>query len=270
MIAPKCAASWSSTSPAGALASYSFVMVTPTRIIDLNADLGESYGNWRMGDDVAMLEIVSSANIACGFHAGDAKTIRETVRKAADRGVTIGAHVSYLDLAGFGRRTIDIEADVLEADVLYQLAALDGICRSAGTKVRYVKAHGALYHRMNCDPVQANAVVRAVQSYDATLPFLGAPSLATANVADAARATVHGEGFADRVYNDDGVTLMPRTQPGSVLHNHDEVAAQAVRLAESGRFRSICLHGDTPGAVAHGLATREALCAAGFTIQPFA
>jgi 5-oxoprolinase (ATP-hydrolysing) subunit A len=248
--------------------AYSSEM-TESLTIDLNADLGESYGNWRMGDDGAMLDIVTSANIACGFHAGDPKTIRDTVRQATDKGVTIGAHISYQDLAGFGRRTIDIEPEALEADVLYQLAALDGICRSMGTRVQYVKAHGALYHRMNSDAVQAGAVVRAVQSYDNAIPLLGAPSIATADVAVAARAVVHGECFADRAYNADGVTLVPRTVAGSVLHDHAEVAAQAVRLAQSGKFRSVCLHGDTPGAVAHGRATREALIAAGFTIKPF-
>jgi 5-oxoprolinase (ATP-hydrolysing) subunit A len=237
--------------------------------IDLNADLGESYGNWRMGDDTAMLDIVTSANIACGFHAGDALTIRNTVRQAIEKGVVIGAHISYQDLAGFGRRTIDIEPDALSADVLYQLGALDGICRSLGSRIQYVKAHGALYHRMNTDPVQAEAVVSAVQSYDPKLPLLGAPSLGTANVATAAAATVHGECFADRAYNADGVTLVARTQPGAVLHDHAEVAAQAVRLAQSGKFRSVCLHGDTPGAVAHGRATRDALIDAGFSIQPF-
>lgn len=244
-------------------------VATEPLVIDLNADLGESYGNWRMGDDAAMLDIVTSANVACGFHAGDAKTIRETVRQAVDRGVVVGAHVSYLDLAGFGRRAIDIEPDALEADVLYQVAALDGICRSFATRVRYVKAHGALYHRMNSDPIQAAAVIRGVQAYDAALPFLGAPSIATGHVATAAGVPVLTEGFADRVYNDDGVTLVSRTVPGSVLHDHDAVAAQAVRLAKSGRFRSLCLHGDTPGAVAHGRAARDALRSAGFTLRSF-
>jgi 5-oxoprolinase (ATP-hydrolysing) subunit A len=237
--------------------------------IDLNADLGESYGNWRMGDDAAMLDIVSSANIACGFHAGDPLTIRTTVQQAIDKSVVIGAHISYHDLVGFGRRTIDIEPEALSADVLYQLAALDGICRSLGAKIQYVKPHGALYHRMNADPIQAEAVVSAVKFYNAALPLLGAPSLATANVATAAAATVHGECFADRAYDPDGITLVPRTQPGAVLHEPTEVAAQAVRLARSGKFRSVCLHGDTPGAVAHGRATREALVSAGFSIRPF-
>ena len=144
--------------------------------IDLNADLGESYGNWRMGDDAALLGVVTSANIACGFHAGDPLTIRTTVRQAVLHNVVIGAHISYHDLIGFGRRTIDIEPQALEADVLYQLAALDGVCRSEGSKVRYVKAHGALYHRMNVDPIQAGAVLSAVRAYDSSLTLLGAPA----------------------------------------------------------------------------------------------
>jgi 5-oxoprolinase (ATP-hydrolysing) subunit A len=237
--------------------------------IDLNADLGESYGNWRMGDDAAMLEVVTSANIACGFHAGDPLTIRNTVRRAVERNVVIGAHISYHDLVGFGRRTIDIEADALTADVLYQLAALDGICRSEGARVQYVKAHGALYHRMNSDPIQAEAVVAGVRAYDAALPLLGAPSGVTAAVAEAVHATVHGECFADRVYNDDGITLRSRTLTGSVLHDPSEVAAQALALARSGKFHSVCLHGDTPGAVAHAKAVRKTLEDAGFDVHPF-
>lgn len=237
--------------------------------IDLNADLGESYGNWRMGDDAAMLDVVTSANIACGFHAGDPLTIRNTVRNAVERNVVIGAHISYHDIVGFGRRTIDIEADALTADVLYQLAALDGICRSEGGRVQYVKAHGALYHRMNSDPVQAEAVVAGIRAYDSSLSLLGAPTGTTAAVADAVKATVHGECFADRVYNDDGVTLRSRSLPGSVLHDPAEVAAQALALARSGRFRSVCLHGDTPGAVSHAHAVRKTLEQAGFDVRPF-
>jgi 5-oxoprolinase (ATP-hydrolysing) subunit A len=237
--------------------------------IDLNADLGESYGNWRMGDDAAMLEVVTSANIACGFHAGDPLTLRNTVRQAVVRSVVIGAHIAYHDLVGFGRRTIDIEPEVLEADVLYQLAALDGICRSEGSKVRYVKAHGALYHRMNADPVQAAAVVAAVRAYDPSLTLLGAPVGLTASVALRVGATVHGECFADRVYNADGITLVSRNLPGSVLHDSEEVAAQALALARTGRFQSICVHGDTPGAVSHARAVRETLEQSGFVIRSF-
>jgi 5-oxoprolinase (ATP-hydrolysing) subunit A len=244
-------------------------LVSSAPWIDLNADLGESYGNWRMGDDAAMLDVVTSANIACGFHAGDPLTIRNTVRHAVARNVIIGAHIAYHDLVGFGRRTIDIEPQALEADVLYQLAALDGICRSEGSKVRYVKAHGALYHRMNSDPVHAAAVVAAVRAYDSSLTLLGAPVGQTANVAAVVGATVRGECFADRVYNADGVTLMSRNLPGSVLHDSEEVAAQALLLARTGRFQSICVHGDTPGAVSHARAVRESLEQSGFVIRSF-
>ena len=237
--------------------------------IDLNADLGESYGNWRMGDDGAMLDVVTSANIACGFHAGDPLTIRNTVRQAVSRNVVIGAHIAYPDLVGFGRRTMDIEPEALEADVLYQLAALDGICRSEGARVRYVKAHGALYHRMNADSVQAVAVVSAVRAFDPSLTLLGAPVGQSANVATGVGATVHGECFADRVYNADGVTLVSRNLPGSVLHDSGEVAAQALSLARTGRFQSICLHGDTPGAVSHAKAVRETLERSGLLIRSF-
>jgi 5-oxoprolinase (ATP-hydrolysing) subunit A len=237
--------------------------------IDLNADLGESYGNWRMGDDAAMLDVVTSANIACGFHAGDPLTIRKTVRHAVERNIVIGAHIAYQDLVGFGRRTIDSEPDAIEADVLYQLAALDGICRSEGSKVSYVKAHGALYHRINADPGQAAAVVAAVRAYDPLLTLLGAPVGQTANVAFEAGATVHGECFADRVYNADGISLVSRNLPGSVLHDSGEVAAQALSLARTGRFQSICLHGDTPGAVSHARAVRETLEQSGFVVRSF-
>jgi 5-oxoprolinase (ATP-hydrolysing) subunit A len=236
--------------------------------IDLNADLGESYGNWRMGDDAAMLDVVTSANIACGFHAGDPLTIRNTVRAAVARNVVIGAHISYHDIVGFGRRTIDIEPEALAADVLYQLSALDGICRSEGSAIRYVKAHGALYHRMNIDPVQADAVVAAVRSFDSMLPMLGAP-ISERSQPGVAPATVYGECFADRVYNDDGVTLRSRSLPNAVLHDSAEVAAQALALARSGKFHSVCLHGDTPGAVLHARSVRQTLEGAGFECRPF-
>jgi 5-oxoprolinase (ATP-hydrolysing) subunit A len=224
-----------------------------------------------MGDDAAMLDVVTSANIACGFHAGDPLTIRTTVRQAIERGVVIGAHIAYHDLVGFGRRAMEIEPDALAADVLYQLAALDGICRSEGSRVQYVKAHGALYHRMNADPVQADAVITAVRAYDAALVLLGAPSQPTAGggVARYGSTAVFTECFADRVYNDDGVTLKPRTSPGAVLHDTAEVVSQSLNLAQSQRFHSICVHGDTPGAVLHAKGVRAALEDAGFDVCPF-
>jgi 5-oxoprolinase (ATP-hydrolysing) subunit A len=235
--------------------------------IDLNADLGESYGNWRMGNDADMLAVVTSANVACGFHAGDPQTIRLTLEKAAELGVVVGAHISYHDLVGFGRRTIDIEPKALEADVLYQLAALDGMCRVAGTQMRYVKPHGALYHRVNVDPGQAEAVADAVFAYDRTLPMLGAigPMRAAATTRG---MRVVGEGFPDRAYRPDG-TLVSRNEPGAVFTDSDTVANQALSLARTAGFGSLCLHGDTPNATHHAHSVRAALLAAGFTLQPF-
>ena len=143
------------------------------RSIDLNSDLGESFGAWTLGDDAAMLRLVSSANVACGFHAGDASTMLATCRLAAENGVAVGAHVSYRDLAGFGRRSMDVPPDTLHDEVLYQLAALSGIAGAAGTRVSYVKPHGALYNRIVSDREQAGAVARAVAAFDRTLPLLG-------------------------------------------------------------------------------------------------
>lgn len=235
--------------------------------IDLNADLGESYGSWTVADDAAMLDVVTSANIACGFHAGDPLTIRKTVRAAAERRVSIGAHVAYPDLVGFGRREMEVAPDELEADVLYQLAALDGICKAEGTRVRYVKPHGALYHRANKDASQAGAIVRAIRAFDASLPLLGA----LGPLAEAARnggVAVLREGFADRAYLPDG-SLVPRGQPGAVFHDTTEVVRQALSLANANAAESLCLHGDTPESLAHAKAVRTALTDAGFVLTPF-
>jgi 5-oxoprolinase (ATP-hydrolysing) subunit A len=232
--------------------------------IDLNADLGEAFGAWSMGDDDALLDVVTSANIACGFHAGDPSTIRRTVAAAVARGVVIGAHVSYPDLVGFGRRQLDMAPDDLAAAVTYQIGALDGFCRAAGTAVRYVKAHGALYHRIASDPTAAEAFVGACHDYDATLMLLGQPIGATAEPARRAGLTVIAEGFADRAYRDDG-TLLPRSEPGAVHHDVDVIVRQAIELAAAGVVRSICVHGDTPSAVSAarricaGLAATHAL-----------
>jgi UPF0271 protein len=236
-------------------------------VIDLNADLGESFGNWSMGDDEAMLDVVTSANIACGFHAGDPSAIWRTVRAAAERNVTIGAHVGYPDLVGFGRRRMDVEPDDLTADVLYQLGALDGMCRVAGVRLRYVKAHGALYHRVNSDLPQARAFAHAVGLFDPTLPILGADGpLAEEAVANGLR--VVGEGLADRAYRDDG-TLVPRSEPGAVHSDPEAVADQAVALARRRAIGSICLHGDSPNAVANAREVRSRLLREGFVVQPF-
>lgn len=249
--------------------------------IDLNADLGESFGQWSMGDDTAMLDIVSSANVACGFHAGDPLVLRRTLDAAFERGVTVGAHVAYRDLAGFGRRYIDYAPEELEADVLYQLAAIGGVARTAGGTVRYVKPHGALYNTAFGDEGQAEAVARAVAAFDPSLVVLGLPGSQLL-----ARAEAHGldtaiEAFADRAYMPDG-TLASRRTPGSVLHDPEQVAARMLDLVRTGGIpdtsggtvrvdaASICTHGDSPGAVAMARAVRESLENAGVSIRAFA
>jgi UPF0271 protein len=253
----------------------------PPVVVDLNADLGESYGAWRLGDDEALLQLVTSANVACGFHAGDPLTIRRTCARAAERGVSIGAQVSYHDLAGFGRREMTVPPDELEAEVLYQLAALDGIARTEGSRVRYVKPHGALYNRAIWDPRQAAAIVAAVRGYDASLPLLTLPGSALAQAAAAAGMAAVAEAFADRAYNDDA-TLVSRSQPGAVLTDPEAVCARITRLVTRGSLRSVtgaelrigarsvCIHGDTQGAVELAGRVRAALEDAGVQLAPFA
>ena len=249
--------------------------------MDLNSDLGEGYGRWALGDDAALLEVVTSANVACGFHAGDPATIDRTVRTATERGVAIGAQVSYPDLVGFGRRELEVAPADLTADVLYQLGALEAFARAAGGRVRYLKPHGALYNRIARDPVQAAAVVEAIRRYDPTLPLLTLPgSAAMAAAAEAGIAAV-GEGFADRAYTAEG-RLVSRREPGAVLHDPAAVASRVVRMVTTGEVEAVdgsvvpidvatvCLHGDTPGAVALGRAVREALQEAGVDVVPFA
>ncbi len=255
-------------------------MDSPQPTIDLNADLGESYGRWVLGDDEALLDIVTSANVACGFHAGDPATLLRTVRAAADRGVAIGAQVSYPDLMGFGRRFIDMSAEDLTAAVVYQLGALDGLCRTVGARVRYVKPHGALYHSVVSHEVQATAVIAAVAAYDDDLPILGLPGSALLDRADEAGLRTVREAFADRGYRPDG-TLVPREEPGAVLDDADAVAARVLRLVQERRIEaadgvmvpvqaeSVCLHGDSPSAVAMARATRQRLTDAGVRIRTF-
>ena len=243
-------------------------MAGPPSSIDLNADVGESFGRWQLGDDSALMPSLTSANVACGFHAGDALTLRRTVVEAARYDVAVGAQVSYRDLAGFGRREMEVEPDELAADVLYQIGALEGLCRTAGTAVRYVKPHGALYHRTLKDPVQASALVAAVVDYDPALPLM---TMAGGEVETAARVAglrVILEGFADRAYDESG-RLVPRTQEGALLTEPNAVAAQAVRLATSGQVHSLCLHGDTPGAPLLARSVRAALEEAGFALRAF-
>jgi 5-oxoprolinase (ATP-hydrolysing) subunit A len=248
--------------------------------MDLNADLGEGFGRWELGDDDALLEIVTSANVACGFHAGDPLTMRAVCAQAARRGVSVGAQVSYRDLAGFGRRYIAYEPAELTADVLYQLAALDGIARAHGTRVRYVKPHGALYHAAAGDPGQAGAVAAAVAAYDPDLPVLSLPGSHLLQAAEKAGLRGVREAFLDRAYTPDG-GLVPRGQPGAVISDPDAVAARAVRMAVDGTVEaadgstvrvaaeSLCVHGDTPAAVEVARRVRATLADAGVPLAPF-
>lgn len=248
--------------------------------IDLNADLGEGFGRWSLGDDDGLLEIVTSANVACGFHAGDPTILRHVCTQAAERGVTIGAQVSYRDLAGFGRRFLDMDPAELVDDVIYQIGALDGFARVAGSRVRYVKPHGALYNAVVAHEEQAAAVVEAVRLYDATLPILGMPDSAVLRLAIAAGIPVVNEAFADRAYTPDG-RLVPRRSAGAVLADAELITSRCVQLVRTGsvpavdgttievRARSLCVHGDTAGAVEIARRVRAALEQAGVSVQPF-
>ncbi|NDZ93533.1 LamB/YcsF family protein [Streptomyces sp. SID6673] len=242
-------------------------------VIDLNADLGEG-----VGDDEAMLELVSSANVACGFHAGTPAELIATCRAAADAGVRIGAQVSYPDRSGFGRRFMDIAPDDLTADVIYQIGALESIARSVGAEVSYVKPHGALYNSIVRHEGQADAVVAAIVGLGGSLPLMGLPGSVSLRIADAAGLPVITEAFADRGYRPDG-TLVPRTEHGAVLTDSAEIARRVVGLIVDGTVtaidgsvitvdaESVCLHGDTPGAVAHARAVRDALREAGISVS---
>lgn len=247
--------------------------------VDLNSDLGESFGAWVMGDDAAMLPLVTSANLACGFHAGDPAVMLAASRTAVLHGVAIGAHPSYRDLAGFGRREMEMPAEHLHADLLYQVAALAGIAAHAGASVRYVKPHGALYNRIAVDLEVAEVVADVAQAL--TLPVLGLPGSAIATACERAGVRFVREAFADRGYLADG-TLAPRSLEGAVLTDPAEVAARAVRIATEGivvaidgteiaaHVDSLCVHGDTPGAVELARAVRAALTAAGVEVAAFA
>jgi UPF0271 protein len=248
--------------------------------VDLNSDLGEGFGIWRLGDDEALLATVTSANVACGFHAGDPATMRRVCEVAAARGVAIGAQVSYRDLAGFGRRRIDYEPNELRDDIVYQLGALAAFAARAGDRVRYVKPHGALYNTAAVDSGQAGAVVAAVGDVDPALPVLCQPGSVLAQQAAAAGLRVVAEGFADRAYLPDG-RLVPRSSAGAVVHDPEQVVTRAVRMAVDREvvtvdgsvldlpIESMCLHGDTPGAVALAARVREALEQAGVPLAPF-
>jgi len=248
--------------------------------VDLNSDLGESFGSWKMGNDEEILPVVSSANIACGFHAGDPLGILKTLQQTVKLDVTIGAHVSYPDLVGFGRRNMDLSQDELIADVLYQISALDGLAKVAGSKVQYVKPHGALYNTIAKDAVQAEAVIEAIKMYNPSLVLV---ALAGSNLVAQARQAglkVVSEAFADRAYNRDG-SLVSRRLEGAVLHDAEFVAKRVVAMLKNGGVESIdgvftpiqadtiCLHGDTAGALEMSAAIKAELLKNDIQVRSF-
>lgn len=248
--------------------------------IDLNSDLGENAPGQIVADDAAMLRIVTSANVSCGLHAGTPAGIRSTLIEAADRGVAIGAHPGYRDPEGFGRRELDVDSATLQADVEYQLGALLGLAASAGVSVRYVKPHGALYNVIARDERRARDVVAAVRAIDPSLVMLGLAGGVILSVAERDGLATAAEAFADRGYTSAGA-LVPRGAEGAILHDPDAVAERVLRLATEGRIRavdgtdvavradSVCVHGDTPGAVAMAAAIRSRLEAEGVAVVPF-
>jgi len=248
--------------------------------IDMNSDLGESLGAWRMGDDATMLGIVSSANVACGFHAGDPAGILDTLQRAHANGVVVGAHVGYRDLFGFGRRNMDVASRDLTADVIYQIGALQGLARAAGTAVRYVKPHGALYNTIAHDRRQADAVIAAIKAVDADLTLMALAGSAIVSWARDAGLRVVSEAFADRAYTPEGA-LVSRRAAGTVLHDTEEISARMLRLVQDGvipatdgslvklQADSICVHGDSPGAVRIAQSLHQHLTQAGVGVRSF-
>jgi len=249
--------------------------------VDLNADLGEGYGVWDLGDDEAMLELVTSANVACGFHAGDPARLMRTCRSAVDNGVLIGAQVSYRDLAGFGRRFIDVAPADLTAEVIYQIGALQALALAAGSTVGYVKPHGALYNAIVDHREQARAVAEAVWAVDRDLPVLGLAGSVFFDEAQRRGLRVVAEAFADRAYTPEG-RLVPRGQNGAVLHDPEAIAERVLTMVESGHVtavdgssitvavESVCVHGDSADAVAVARAVRQRLSSAGIRLNAFA
>ena len=249
--------------------------------VDINCDMGESFGLYKMGDDEGIMPFISQANVACGFHGGDPTTMLETCRIAAASGVVIGAHPSFPDLVGFGRRHLKVSPAELAADTVYQLGALAGVATAASTAMRYVKPHGAMYAAVAADPDLAEAFARAVAAFDSRLAVLGMPGSAVERAADAAGLRFVAEAFADRGYLADG-TLAPRNQPGALVTDPDAAAQRVLRMVADreveavggGLVRidaeSVCVHGDTPGAVDIARAVRAALAEAGVPVGAFA
>lgn len=245
--------------------------------IDLNADVGESFGAWPLGEDEALIPHVSSVNVAAGLHAGDPATIRRTVDLAIRHGAAIGAHPGYPDLAGFGRRAMALPPDEIEASVLYQVGAVAAFARAAGGTLRHVKAHGALYNRAARDERAAAAIARAVRSFDPALVLVGLAGSALVSAGRDAGLAVAEEAFADRAYEVDG-TLRPREHPDAVLDAPASAAAQALAIARGElaaidgtplaiRADTICVHGDLPGAADRARAVRAALAAEGIDVR---
>ncbi|HYG60338.1 MAG TPA: 5-oxoprolinase subunit PxpA [Symbiobacteriaceae bacterium] len=249
--------------------------------VDLNCDMGESFGPYTLGLDDQVMPLISSANIACGFHAGDPQVLRRTVELAARYGAGVGAHVSFPDLAGFGRREMQASPSEVENDTLYQMGAISGFCRAAGVPLRHVKPHGALYNMAQRNADLAGAIIRAVRAFDPGLLLFAQPGSAMETAARAAGLAVACEVFADRAYNADG-TLASRKLPGSVIHDPEQVAERAVRMVTAGmvtavdgtevllQAQTICVHGDTPGAVDLIRQLRARLTRAGVEIRPAA
>ena len=248
--------------------------------VDLNADLAEGFGIWTLGDDDAMLDIVTSANLACGFHAGNPVGLARACRAAAARGVRIGAQVGYFDLAGFGRRRIEVAPEELRADVIYQIGALQALARAAGTTLGYVKPHGALYNTIVTDSDQARAVAEAVHASDPTLPVLGLAGSVFFTEARRLGLRTVAEAFADRAYQPDG-QLVSRSDAGAVLTDPAQIAERVLSMVTTGsvtavdgsvvaiEVESVCVHGDSPDAVTIAGAVRERLLAEGIELAAF-
>jgi UPF0271 protein len=246
--------------------------------IDLNSDLGESFGPWPMGNDRALMDSISSANIACGFHAGDPGTMRATIALAREKGVAIGAHPGFQDLVGFGRREMKASPAEVTDLVLYQVAALAGMAAAQGVKLQHVKPHGALYNMACKDRDLADAIATAVASLDRSLVLFGLPNSELLRAGEAVGLPVAAEVFADRAYDPDG-SLTSRAKPGSVVHHTPQVVERAIKMVKDQtviaidgstialRADTICLHGDTPGAAEHARAVRAGLQHAGITIK---
>ena len=245
--------------------------------IDHNSDLGESFGPWPMGQDEALMDSISSANVACGFHAGDPGAMRTTIALARKKGVAIGAHPGFQDLVGFGRREIKATAAEVEDLVLYQVSALAGMAAAQGMTLQHVKAHGALYNMACRERALAEAIARAVAAFDRSLILFGLPNSELLRAGELAGLPVAAEVFADRAYDPDG-SLTSRAKPGSVIHDTAQVVERAIRMVKDEtviavdgstialRADTICLHGDTPGAPEHARAVRRGLEAAGIRV----